>query len=141
MMARLSFLFVLLALASCSGHDPPMAHGLLRRPLDPPPAIRRPVVLWRPPDAIAHLEKLLSDRPNGGELLEFLPAHVLSPGDRMATSEADVAAGSHVVTPRGAIASTLIGALELTRRGTAACDQREVFVSVRVRAVSGAAET
>jgi segregation and condensation protein A len=113
---------------------------LLRRPLDPPPTIRRPVALWRTPDAIAHLEALLSDRPDGGELLEFLPTHLFMPADRMATSEADLEAANHVVALRGAIASTLIAALELARRGTAACDQREGFGPVHVRAVSGAAE-
>jgi segregation and condensation protein A len=113
---------------------------LLRRPLDPPPTIRRPVTLWRPPDAIAHLEALLSDRPDGGELLEFLPPHVFTPADRMATSDADLEADNHVVALRGAIASTLVAALELTRRGTAACDQREGFGPVHVRAVTGAAE-
>lgn len=113
---------------------------LLRRPLDLPPAIRRPVALWRPPDAIALLEALLPDRPDGGELLEFLPPHVVTPGDRMATSDAGLAADNHTVALRGAIASTLIAALELTRRGTAACDQRELFGSVHVRAVTGAAE-
>jgi segregation and condensation protein A len=113
---------------------------LLRRPLDPPPAIRRPVTLWRPPDAITHLEALLSARPDGGELLEFLPPHILVPADRAEMSDADWETDNHVVALRGAIASTLIAALELTRRGTAACDQYEVFGSVHVRAVTGAAE-
>jgi segregation and condensation protein A len=112
---------------------------LLRRPLDPPPTVRRPVALWRPPDAIAHLEALLSARPDGGELLEFLPTHIFTPADRMAMSAVDLAADNHVVALRGAIASTLIAALELTRRGTAACDQNEVFGSVHVRAVTGLA--
>ena len=113
---------------------------LLRRPLDLPPAIRRPVALWRPPDAIAHLEALLSARPDGGELLEFLPPHVLVSADRPATGDADLEADHHGTALRGAIASTLIAALELTRRGTAACDQRDTFGSVHVHQVIGAAE-
>lgn len=113
---------------------------LLRRPLDPAPTIRRPVALWRPPDAIAHLEALLSARPDGGELLEFLPPHFLVPADRAATSDVDLETDNHVVALRGAIASTLIAALELTRRGTAVCDQREMFGSVHVRAAIRAAE-
>ena len=112
---------------------------LLRQPLDPPPSTRRPVELWRPPDAIAHLEALLSERAEGGELLEFLPPHVVSPIGRMTTGDADPEADNHVIALRGAIASTLIAVLELTRRGTAACDQREWLGPVHVRAVTGLA--
>lgn len=114
---------------------------LLRRPIDPAPVFRRPMVRWRPPDAIAHLEALLSDRPKGGELLEFLPRHVVAPIDRTATRDADPQVDDHRLALRGAIASTLIAALELTRCGAAACDQCEVFGSaVYVRAATRATE-
>lgn len=112
---------------------------LLRRPVDPPPSIRRPVALWRQPDAIAHLEALLSDRPQGGELLDFLPPHVFASATQIETGDAEPEADNHVVALRGAIASTLIAALELARRGTAACDQGDGFGPVHVRAVTGLA--
>jgi segregation and condensation protein A len=108
---------------------------LLRRPVDPPPSVPRSLRLWRPPAAIAHLEALLSDRPEGGELLELLPRHVFAASAPPDTDEANPDADHHVVALRGAVASTLIAALELTRRGTAACDQHKDFGPLHVRAV------
>jgi segregation and condensation protein A len=109
---------------------------LLRRPVDPPPDIYRPRRLWRPPEAIAHLEAVLSGRPEGGELLQFLPRHVFASPTAPAVVSADPAEPDDKVPLRTAIASTLFAALELARRGSAACDQPRGFGPILVLAAT-----
>lgn len=109
---------------------------LLRRPVDPPPDIYRPRRLWRPPQAIAHLEAVLRDRPDGGELLQFLPRHVFASSTAPTVMNADPTEPDDKIPLRTAIASTLFAALELARRGTATCDQPRGFGPVLVRAAT-----
>jgi len=109
---------------------------LLRRPVDPPPDLYRPRRLWRPPQAIAHLEAALRDRPEGGELLQFLPRHVFASSTAATGTNADPADPDDKVPLRTAIASTLFAALELARRGCAACDQPQGFGPVLVQAAT-----
>jgi segregation and condensation protein A len=106
---------------------------LLRRPVDPPPDMYRPRRLWRPPEAIAHLAAVLSDRPEGGELLQFLPRHVFASSTTPTGTNADP---DDKIPLRTAIASTLFAALELARRGSAACDQPRGFGPVLVQAAT-----
>lgn len=108
---------------------------LLRRPVDPPPAVRRPRPLWRPPEAIAHMAAALSKRPEGGALLAFLPRHAVPSAP---PADADPKGDDERVPLRAAIASTLIAALELSRCGTAACDQTHGFAPIQVHAATGA---
>jgi segregation and condensation protein A len=109
---------------------------LLRRPIEPPPEVHRPRRLWRPPQAIAHLEAALRDRPEGGELLQFLPRHGFASSTAPTVMNAEPAAPDDKVPLRTAIASTLFAALELARRGTAACDQPQGFGPVLVQAAT-----
>lgn len=97
---------------------------LIRKPVAQPPAERRaPRRFWRTPDAIARIAAILAERPEGGELLEFLPP----------LPALDTAAGERTIVTRAAIASTLVAALELARRGAAVCDQVERFGSLHVQ--------
>jgi segregation and condensation protein A len=79
-----------------------------------------PLPLWRVPDALARLRRLLPAAPPGGAALEsFLPE----------------AAGEDVdpeLRRRAALASTLLAGLELEREGAAVLRQQGTFGPVRV---------
>jgi segregation and condensation protein A len=111
---------------------------LLRRPVDPPPTVQRPMRLWRAPEAIAHMAAVLSQRPEGGALLAFLPRHALPSAPPATAAGVDPKGDDERVPLRAAIASTLIAALELSRCGTAACDQAQGFAPIQVHAATGA---
>jgi len=107
---------------------------LVRQPVDLPPPAPRRLILWRVPEAIAHLDAVLSDRPDGAELLELLPRQVFAPS---AVAAANPEPGDDAILLRTMIASTLIAALELARRGSARCHQLRDFGPLHVRAASG----
>jgi segregation and condensation protein A len=78
-----------------------------------------PLPLWRVPDALARLRRILPTLPEGAALDRFLPA---------AISDGPNAALRH----RAALASTLLAGLEMCREGNAAMRQREAFGEVVV---------
>jgi segregation and condensation protein A len=81
----------------------------------------QPVIpdLWRVSDALARIRTVLAEHPEGGDLSAFLP--VLS---------ADAA--NRNLKARAAVASTLLGGLELAREGTLAIEQESNFGPVRL---------
>ena len=79
-----------------------------------------PLLLWRGPDALARLRRMLPAAPPGGAALEsFLPE--AAGGGRTAELQR-----------RAALASTLLAGLELEREGSAAMRQDGAFGPVRV---------
>jgi segregation and condensation protein A len=80
-----------------------------------------PLPLWRVPDALSRLRRMLPALPEGGTPLErFLP--------EMGPDEAPGAA----LRRRAALASTLLAALELEREGSAALSQAAAFGRIAV---------
>jgi segregation and condensation protein A len=96
---------------------------------------KRPI-LWRVPDALARLRALIGTLPDGSELTQFLPPLVFAP----APAETDQAAAPPrrdlALQRRGAVASTLVGALELARETALVLCQDDPFGPIRVHAVS-----
>ena len=81
---------------------------------------RPPLLLWRVPDALARLRRLLpAVPPDGAALQRFLPE---------TTAEGPDAA----LRRRAALASTLLAGLELGREGAASLSQREAFGAIVV---------
>ena len=79
-----------------------------------------PLPLWRVPDALARLRRMLPAIPEGAPLERFLP---------------ETAAGDDpgaALQRRAALASTLLAGLELEREGSAALAQDEPFGRVRI---------
>jgi segregation and condensation protein A len=78
----------------------------------------RPPLLWRVPDALTRIRRLLGERPEGVALEHFLPppqtGHVSA------------------LQRRAALASTLVAGLELSRDGAAVIEQDEVFGEIRL---------
>jgi segregation and condensation protein A len=80
-----------------------------------------PLPLWRVPDALARLRRMLPALPEGGMPLErFLP-------ETMGDDGPDAA-----LRRRAALASTLLAALELEREGSAALSQAAAFDRIAV---------
>jgi segregation and condensation protein A len=85
-----------------------------------------PLLLWRVPDALARLRRLLPAVPREGAALEsFLPEVVDEDPDSQ-------------MRRRSALASTLLAGLELEREGMAVMDQDGAFGPVRVAPVRNA---
>ena len=92
----------------------------LRVPEEQEAAYRpRPAPFWTVGDAIARIERLLPVLPEGSELAAFLPG--------ITASEPD-----HELRCRVAVASTLIGGLELGRTGVANLVQHEAYGMILV---------
>ena len=95
-------------------------------------------ILWRVPDALIRLRALIGTLPDGTELAAFFPPHLFAP----ATPAGDQADASPPVAPRadlplqrrGAVASTLVGALELARDSAVRLCQDTPFGPIRVHA-------
>lgn len=75
------------------------------------------ITLWRVPDAIARITRMLAARPLGGPLASFLPA-------------VDGAKTDIELRCRAAVASTFLAGLELARQGTLGLQQEEVWQEV-----------
>lgn len=99
-------------------------------------------ILWRVPDALIRLRALIGTLPDGTELAGFFPPHLFAPATP-AGDQADVgdqADASPPVAPRadlplqrrGAVASTLVGALELARDSAVRLCQDAPFGPIRV---------
>ncbi len=73
--------------------------------------------LWRVPDAMARIIRLLAVRPDGGVLASFLPA-------------VDGAGEEGQLRCRAAVASTFLAGLELSREGTISFEQENPFGDV-----------
>jgi segregation and condensation protein A len=96
---------------------------VLRRPDSRDPGLYRPPLprLWTPTQARERMLALLAAVPEAGDMLVFLPAI----RDDAANRDLQV---------RGAVASTLVAGLELTREGATELRQDEPFKSIAVRA-------
>ena len=81
----------------------------------------RRVLEWTPSQAILRMDALLREHPAGGDLLDFVPTLPAGLAERDASL-------------RGAIASTLIAGLELTREGQVHLHQSAAFGPIRVEA-------
>jgi segregation and condensation protein A len=80
-----------------------------------------PLPLWRLPDALVRLRRMLPRVPPEGAALErFLP------------EATDSGKPDAVLRRRAALASTLLARLELEREGSAALAQGEAFGPVRI---------
>jgi len=82
----------------------------------------RPPQLWRVPDALARMDRLLGELPDGSPLAAFLPA---------------IGGGGpgRTLRYRAAVASTLIAGLERARDGALALDQAAAWKPILVRRV------
>jgi segregation and condensation protein A len=91
-------------------------------------------ILWRVPDALGRLRALIGTLPDGSELMQFFPPQLFAP----APAEMDRAAAPPRadLQRRGAVASTLVGALELARETVLHLCQDAPFGPIRVHAVS-----
>ena len=84
----------------------------------------RPPPLWRVPDALARLDTLLGELPDGSPLAAFLPAiGGADPG--------------RTLRCRAAVSSTLIAGLERARDGALTLDQAAEWTPILVRRVDG----
>ena len=77
------------------------------------------IKLWRVPDAMARITRMLGEQPRGGALASFLPA---------LQGEAE----NQELRCRAAVASTFLGALELARQGALDLQQEEVWQEVLI---------
>ena len=77
------------------------------------------IKLWRVPDAMARITRMLGEQPGGGALASFLPA---------LPAEAE----NQELRCRAAVASTFLGALELAREGALDLRQEEVWQEVLI---------
>lgn len=80
---------------------------------------RPPPPLWRVPEALARIRRLLPGLPAGAALEHFLPP---LPGKGAVA----------VLQRRAALASTLLAGLELSREGSAALAQDQAFGAIRL---------
>jgi segregation and condensation protein A len=79
----------------------------------------RPPPLWRVTDALPHIRRLLAALPDGTPLAALLP-----PVDGDAPDKA--------LRCRAAVASTLVGGLELARDGAVVLDQEAAWTEIRI---------
>lgn len=93
------------------------------------PGISEPVYrvealdLWRVQDALARVRALLTEHPQGGDMLAFLPRLPESP--------------NRVQQAKAAVSSTLLAALELARAGELRLEQTALFTPILVSASAG----
>lgn len=81
-----------------------------------------PLLLWRVPDALARLRRLLPAMPDGAALERFLPGMAEDGPDRP----------DAILRRRAALASTLLAGLEMGREGSAVMEQEEAFSHTRI---------
>ncbi|MBL6082659.1 segregation/condensation protein A [Belnapia sp. T18] len=79
----------------------------------------RPPALWRVPDALERMRKLLPTVGEGADLVRFLPP----PSDKRAKSQ---------LQRRAALAATLMAGLELGREGIVALNQDEAYGIIHI---------
>ena len=80
------------------------------------------IKLWRMPDAMARIARMLAVRPQGGPLASFLP-------------KVDGLGSDRELRCRAAVASTFLGGLELARDGTLALRQDRPWLDIELRPV------
>jgi segregation and condensation protein A len=85
--------------------------------------VYRPAIphLWRVPDALGRIRRLLAAHPEGDALAAFLPEIARDATDRPLKAKA-------------AVASTLLAGLELARDGEAEIDQQHIFGPITLAA-------
>lgn len=102
----------------------------LRRPLPQTYLPPRPI-LWRVPDALARLRSLIGRVPEGAALMQFLPPHLFAvPPQAGLAHRTDLP-----LQRRAAVASTLVGALELAREAGLHLQQDAPFGPILVRPI------
>ena len=98
-----------------------MLEGREGQPAQAPAYQPAPLDLWRVPEAIEHITRLLNQQPQGLPLEDCLPP--IPSG--MARQQ---------LRQRAALASTLVASLELARDATLAMDQERAFGTITLRA-------
>ncbi len=101
---------------------------LLRVPVDLAATYQpRPPPFWQMSDAIARIQAMIAELPDGDTLTTFLP-------------EIDVAAPDRELRCRAAVASTLLAGLELARQGDVVLGQPEPWQDVTLLSVHAVEE-
>jgi segregation and condensation protein A len=98
-----------------------MLEGREGQPAQAPAYQPAPLDLWRVPEAIEHITRLLNQQPQGLPLEDCLPP--IPSG--MARQQ---------LRQRAALASTLVASLELARDATLDMDQEAAFGTITLRA-------
>lgn len=104
-------------------------------------APRRPV-LWGVQEALARLRALIGTLPDGSDLAAFFPPHLFPRPPPERPEATSTSAGSPAdlrLRRRAAVASTLVGALELARDAQLRLRQAAAFGPIQVHAVSSTA--
>jgi len=98
-------------------------------------------ILWRVTDAIARLASLIGSAPDGAELARFLPPHLFAASPPRDEPVAPPAAPPRrmdlPLQRRGAVATTLLAALELARDARLQLRQDQPFGPILVHPASG----
>jgi len=108
--------------------------GLRWRPPLQRTYVPRPRILWGVADAIARLRALIGAVPDGAELAQFLPPHLFAmgaPAEDPAATPTELPGGLPLQR-RGAVAATLMGALELAREARIHLRQENPFGPILV---------
>ncbi len=115
--------------AKCGGGYVALMEGCLAalrgragRPGEAEP-VYRVAELWRVPDAMARIRAVLEERPEGGELVCFLPSIGAKEENR-------------ALKARAAVASTFVAGLELAKGGIVEVSQPAVFALIQLRALA-----
>jgi segregation and condensation protein A len=97
--------------------------GLFRLTEMRPAGVYQPrrILQWTPGQAIFRMDAILREHPKGGDLLDFVPTMPAGLANRQESL-------------RGAIASTLVAGLELSREGMVRLHQDAAFAPIRVEA-------
>ncbi|MFC7694337.1 segregation and condensation protein A [Paeniroseomonas aquatica] len=98
-----------------------MLEGKAGQPAQAPAYQPAPLELWRVPEAIEHITRLLSHQPDGLPLADCLPPIPSGMAQRQ-------------LRHRAALASTLVASLELARDATLEMDQDKDFGTITLRA-------
>jgi segregation and condensation protein A len=88
------------------------------------------------PEALARLRALIGTLPDGSELTQFLPPQLFGATPAGTDQAAAPPRPDLPLQRRGAVASTLVGALELARETALLLSQDDLFGPIRVHAVS-----
>ena len=103
-----------------------MLEGMEGQGTEAPPSYQpAPVDLWRVPEAIERITRLLRAQPDSLPLARCLPVFPPEAADRP-------------LRIRAALASTLVAGLELAREGALELDQKAAFAPVMLKAGAGA---
>lgn len=94
-------------------------------------------LLWRVQDALGRLRALIGILPDGAELAAFFPPQLFAPAPAEMDQAAPPPRADLALQRRGAVASTLVGALELARETALLLCQDAPFGPIRVHRKKG----